>query len=131
MGGGGVDHLEWCGLERRLVGRVVAGLGSRKPAKLSPWVIVGEAAEVDGDDAVRDLRLLVCLGVERRACPELSVGCRVGVPQGDEVCIFGQAIDDRQDHGLAPHLRESFDEVHWMSVHTELETSSGSSSPTG
>jgi hypothetical protein len=40
-------------------------------------------------------------------------GCGgVGVAQGDEMRIFGEAIDHRQDHGFPTRLRKSLNEVH-------------------
>jgi hypothetical protein len=36
----------------------------------------------------------------------------VGVPDRDEVCILGEAVDDGDDHRLAVGAREPFDEIH-------------------
>jgi hypothetical protein len=36
----------------------------------------------------------------------------VGVPDQDEVCIHGEAVDDGDDHQFAVDAREPFNEVH-------------------
>lgn len=39
--------------------------------------------------------------------------CRVvGVVEGDEVCVFGEEVDHREDLQLVTDLRESLNEIH-------------------
>ena len=39
-------------------------------------------------------------------------GGRVGMAEGDEVCILGELVDDGEDDGFAANLQKPFDEVH-------------------
>ena len=47
--------------------------------------------------------------VEEGACHRSS---RVGMTEDDEVRVLGEAINHREDDGLAANLRQPLDEVH-------------------
>jgi hypothetical protein len=67
-----VHHLERGGLERRVIGRVVAKLGPWEPIQPITRAITCQTPKILGNCLVDSFRLPICLRVERRTHAELD-----------------------------------------------------------
>jgi hypothetical protein len=91
----------------RVEGRAHAELYARQPKEIPP-------------DVTREHRVTVAYDGRRKPMevddaveegPGHERGC-IGVTEGDEVRVLGEAVNYREDDRLAAHLGKALDEVH-------------------
>jgi hypothetical protein len=94
---------EWCGLEHRLVGRIVAVLFPWQPAEPARGPVAGETTEADAQNPIGYLGLAVGLQVEQRAEQQCDVD------EGEQLrpkCAGEHRVpvtDDGAEHAMEPH----------------------------